>query len=304
MKPEDELDDQADLTGEIQRAKDIIAKSDQYAKSYNELLKPAAKTGWEEFLSIFASGLVENAQLERLKQNYYILEQTKMRAREMLKATIGTAASARSTAINLNRYAIGTIAQTEPKLAVVNSQIAHLRKTYAATIAFVMKHASKQRGFPDIELIKPEVIAELNELSLSERSRIHEEWKAFVQAVNEQKKLVNRIKKARVREQQSVGLERLYAHIMQICEEELDDIDQRFEELKLALTSQTIKYTDYATKATNSAELNELRSGIGQLSGFLTNISQIKEPQIIICNSCGNPNRQTAQFCGTCGEAL
>lgn len=179
---------------QITLATQIVTKTEQYVSVFDKL--KVEPTKYELFLrSIGLKGLADRRRINRMRRRAKMMNQMEYEARGLLGDAIGMAKNVADIARRLSYQALGALHSEKPRLDVLRLELDYLLESCGESIAFV--HRYSPMSFPphhiDWTQINLNTISELGALDLEERTRIQEEWRLYMDRLQEYHQLTESI---------------------------------------------------------------------------------------------------------------
>lgn len=219
----------------------LVSQSSKYINVYDDLIAAGAPKFFDRVLSVI--GLTNKAnenRLARIKDYAHDIGTQKEDAKQTLVEAIHMAENWRDEAQRLNQSAMGSLMRQEPRLELLRKQLSSLEKSCRKTLSFVQENSNVDdppRAYIQWTTEGRQQFAKKN---MSERAKLEEEWRMYVDACSEVKQVERQLQEAERILESSALLESTYEESLRVLREERGRVNDRFDLLSVYINAQQL----------------------------------------------------------------
>lgn len=227
---------------------------DKYTQVYSRVLETGRPKLVEKVM--YALGLGRQADVgrsQRLRNASNLIDQSKNEAISLLNETMVQARTALLTARGLIKDADQTIVVNKARMKLRQAQLDQVISTCDQTLS-KLKACLKNKNYSQEELTSDsrqwldvrwsDLDELLSDLSYEDEIQVKEEWKIFLESLQEFHNTKESIEKAQKQRSLAYAVEEEINRLLATCNKEFESIGSEFEFIKLSIQSGQIKELD------------------------------------------------------------
>lgn len=220
---------------------ELVSQSSKYINVYDDLIAAGAPKFFDRVLSIIGMTAKANEnRLARIKDYAQDIGEQKSQAQQTLVEAIHMAENWRDEAQRLNQSAMGSMMRHEPRLEVLRKQCSALEKSCRKSISFVQEHSQVDEPPRSYIQWTAEGRSAFAKKSMSERAKLEEEWRMYVDALGEVRQAERQLQEAERILESSALLESTYEESLRVLREERGRVNDRFDLLSVYINAQQL----------------------------------------------------------------